>query len=564
MNIEYPTEWEGGKNVGEISERDTHYIVRISPPGTKPINKFFNFNKYGGKDIALVKAEAFRKKTLDDNNLTINQYRYIDEDTIQVKLIGGKIMITDAKYLPIINKYNMRTKKSKKNGDKFYVDCGNNKKGFTFAKRISGFKQAKYINGNSLDVRLCNLKGNKRENNDSQDDETESSEEIMSGIDMHFENILKNIDNAKHYQTEYGKGAEDLMFYKLFQYEKAKNIVEGKHGKMISTPIEYMDAHTKLLFECPKKHLCSVTLSNLNLGKWCAQCNLHIGELISKCAIEFLLQEQFTKIRPDWLKNEDGNNLEIDAYSAKLKLGLEYQGVQHQQYVYHFHRTREEFEKRKKHDELKKKLCEENDVTLIEVIYTTKENDICRNIYDKLIKLGFQIPEDRVAEFNINDIYKVDTKTEELRKIIEGRGGKLMEGEYLFLDSIITFMCDKGHLYTTKARYIVYGSWCATCGYVVDDDRKEKISLKLIERFKTEEGKKEKQLSHAKRSETMKERREEIRANITEKKCSKPDCTLTGQFQPVTNFCKKAGSADGYQSWCKTCTNLNKKKIRLV
>ena len=46
----------------------------------------------------------------------------------------------------------------------------------------------------------------------------------------------------------------------------------------------------------------------------------------------------FRKIRPDWIKNKEGNKLELDFYCEELKLAFEYQGIQHEQYHQFFHR----------------------------------------------------------------------------------------------------------------------------------------------------------------------------------------------------------------------------------
>jgi hypothetical protein len=598
-------------SIGNIENKKkikSGYRVIMSPPGEEDqYYQTFKFADYDNDEEAtLRKAEEFRYEQSELWGTTRNKLRYLDRDTIEVKLTQDKVMKTDAKFIDEVQKYTLETKAKQEDGKiRYYAVCDNKGHTFPFTNLICDFISIKYINADPLDLRLVNLKemrnldkaANKVNIDNSYEDKLPvfNTNDKMTLYNKHLckcaccTNILvqmnaDSFDNVKYnseiynilnpgsiklnnqiYKKPLAYDSEIRVRERIRLFLEFKKLVESKQGKVISNdPLSYIDAHEKIPIMCKNEHPFKCCLNNLQKGRWCPHCDLHTGELISKCAIEFLLQEQFIKIRPDWLKNESGNNLEIDAYCDKLKLGLEYQGIQHYKYVQHFHRTMENFEKRKRYDELKKKLCEENDVTLIEVPYTVQEKDICRNIYNKLIALGFQIPEDQVDKFNINDIYDVDTKTEELRKKIESRGGKLMEGQYLFLDSIITFMCDKGHLYTTKVKYVLYGSWCATCGYVVDDDRKNKISLKMIERFKTEEGKKEKQLSHAKRSETMKKQKEEIRANITHKKCTKPECELKGQLQPVDNFCKKAAAVDGYQSWCKTCTLLNKKKVRLV
>ncbi len=103
--------------------------------------------------------------------------------------------------------------------------------------------------------------------------------------------------------------------------------------------------------------------------------------------------EPFNKARPDFLKNpvtsgKNGNfNLEIDCYSPKLKLGVEYNGAQHYKFIPHFHKNKEAFRNQQYRDELKRRLCDDNNVTLIEVPYTVK--DIPTYLYNKLKPLGY-------------------------------------------------------------------------------------------------------------------------------------------------------------------------------
>lgn len=48
----------------------------------------------------------------------------------------------------------------------------------------------------------------------------------------------------------------------------------------------------------------------------------------------------------------------------------------------------------------------------------------------------------------------------------------------------------------------------------------------------------------------MAEQREQIRASITHK-----DCRHCNKNKEVSAFCKKSAAKDGYQSFCKDCTN---------
>lgn len=63
------------------------------------------------------------------------------------------------------------------------------------------------------------------------------------------------------------------------------------------------------------------------------------------------------------------DNLELDIYIENLKIGIEYQGIQHYEVVNHWGGA-EGLEKRKFNDMKKKSLCKKNGVTLIYFKYT--------------------------------------------------------------------------------------------------------------------------------------------------------------------------------------------------
>lgn len=117
------------------------------------------------------------------------------------------------------------------------------------------------------------------------------------------------------------------------------------------------------------------------------------GERICRKFLEDTLGEQFAKCRPDFLRNpvtsrdKAAHNLEIDCYSPKLKLGVEYNGEQHYKFIPHFHKNYEAFRLQQYRDELKRRMCSDNNVTLIEVPYTVK--NIPRYLFEKLEALGY-------------------------------------------------------------------------------------------------------------------------------------------------------------------------------
>lgn len=161
----YPTEWQGGKCCGYIGTHMTKtgntWMVRvIDRKGTgKTASKYFPFTE-STKDAQRKEAEQWQQQMSDEFDLTLNKYRYVDKDTIEVKLVNDsdQTIFTDAKHLPIVNRYNISTKEKKnKDNTKYYVMCREKKKSFTFAQLITDYKAVRYIDGNTLNLRLKNL-----------------------------------------------------------------------------------------------------------------------------------------------------------------------------------------------------------------------------------------------------------------------------------------------------------------------------------------------------------------------------------------------------------------------
>lgn len=116
------------------------------------------------------------------------------------------------------------------------------------------------------------------------------------------------------------------------------------------------------------------------------------GEAHARNLALIIFGKPFTKIRPDMLKNNvTGHNLELDLYNDELKLGIEYSGVQHYKFVPFFHKNYEHFLTQKYRDEIKRMLCQKNEIHLIEIPYTVKLKDMETFIRIEARKLGFEV-----------------------------------------------------------------------------------------------------------------------------------------------------------------------------
>lgn len=103
--------------------------------------------------------------------------------------------------------------------------------------------------------------------------------------------------------------------------------------------------------------------------------------------LESYFGKPFPSIRPKWLKNpETGFNLELDCYNPDFQLALEYNGANHENFVYHFHKTMDKFEAQQRRDHHKKNKCSELDIYLIIVPHTIPYPDLENHILSEIEK----------------------------------------------------------------------------------------------------------------------------------------------------------------------------------
>ena len=116
------------------------------------------------------------------------------------------------------------------------------------------------------------------------------------------------------------------------------------------------------------------------------------GEIECRRVLEKIFNKPFNKARPNFLNNPvtGGHfNLELDCYNDELQIAVEFNGQQHYKYVPYFHKNNEAFLNQKYRDDMKRRMCKDENIILIEVPYTVKLENIERFIKDELkIKLS--------------------------------------------------------------------------------------------------------------------------------------------------------------------------------
>lgn len=102
-------------------------------------------------------------------------------------------------------------------------------------------------------------------------------------------------------------------------------------------------------------------------------------EEVMRRTVSALCGRPFLKVRPEFLRNINTNRcLELDAYNEELKLGCEFNGIQHYKPLNPYHITEADFETQQHRDRLKAELCIRHGVRLIVVPYTVHKESIHR------------------------------------------------------------------------------------------------------------------------------------------------------------------------------------------
>ena len=144
----------------------------------------------------------------------------------------------------------------------------------------------------------------------------------------------------------------------------------------------------------PQNYLITTSHSNFSPKNHKSPPNESKGELECRRVLQNLFKRQFNKDRPDFLRNPvtGGNfNLELDCFDREMKLAVEYNGIQHYKYVPFFHNNKEAFLNQKYRDQMKRQMCKENGVTLIEVPHTVKVENIKDFLTKELRRVGYDL-----------------------------------------------------------------------------------------------------------------------------------------------------------------------------
>jgi hypothetical protein len=146
--------------------------------------------------------------------------------------------------------------------------------------------------------------------------------------------------------------------------EDAKQIALNRYRQCLST--KYKNNQLPLLWCCKESHLWQASLGNVKSGTWYSFCYKYKREQLCQEIVTKYLGLPSENHRPDFLKiPEHLKGLELDIYYSEYSFVIEVQGEQHEKFNKFFHRGNpNNFTKQQEQDQLKKELCEENQIAL--------------------------------------------------------------------------------------------------------------------------------------------------------------------------------------------------------
>jgi hypothetical protein len=213
-------------------------------------------------------------------------------------------------------------------------------------------------------------------------------------------------------------------------------------------------------------------------NSWCSTCSGSTSENICRHALEEITGYKFPKIS-NFSKTDSTRGFEIDCYNEELKVGVEYDGIQHLKYVPHFHGASDsgKFEAQQYRDENKTNICKQMGITLLRVDYTTPRNELRTHIH-ALIR-GLDLPIELVdpskfisdIEFN-NNVSKICSEKsseyiKQIMTIVNKKKAILHSTSCDSWKSPIEITCSKNHNFTTNLDRLFHNPprWCPDCAH---------------------------------------------------------------------------------------------------
>jgi hypothetical protein len=238
-------------------------------------------------------------------------------------------------------------------------------------------------------------------------------------------------------------------------------------------------------FECSKGHQFTNRFSHIkSRGQWCPTCNKSSkSEEIARTTFEQLFGPRFPKVRPKWLKNVRGYQMEIDGFCEELSIGFEYQGIQHfSKQIYGGN-----LDQRVEDDKRKADLCKEHGVFLFILTHEMKYEDFPAEIAKQATHFGIEMPANwKNIQVNIFEAYIRGDRIEELRLILGRKEIEVLSSKYLGSNEYVELRCVKcGNIWKAKGNAFFNSRKTAGCDKCArkHSGLLQKLSLEDLQNF---------------------------------------------------------------------------------
>ena len=269
------------------------------------------------------------------------------------------------------------------------------------------------------------------------------------------------------YATVQNKGAgcrtcryRKIREHHAFTLADVMEVVEQRGGKVISS--EYINSEMPLDFECSKGHFFTNRFSHIKRGQWCPTCNKGSkSEEIARTTFEQIFKLDFPKVRPKWLKNVRGFQMEIDGFCKELNIGFEYQGIQH----FSKQLFGGDLDKRIADDVRKAQLCSDNGVHLFILTHEMKYEEFPMQIAKQALAFGLDMPIGwESIDVDIYQAYIREDRIEELRQILGKRLIEVISPKYLGSNEYLELRCLRcRHIWKAKGNAFFNSRQTAGC-----------------------------------------------------------------------------------------------------
>jgi hypothetical protein len=232
-------------------------------------------------------------------------------------------------------------------------------------------------------------------------------------------------------------------------------------GECLSS--EYINGKSKYRWRCADGHEWEASAQKVRTETWCPICSGGIRENLCRTYLQALTGYPWVKARPKWLRNERGNQMELDGYCVELNSAFEHHGRQH------YHRTdflqqTHSLEQRKADDKRRRDLCRSHNIHLLEVPYTVPPAQLPEWLHTRLSKWFASEKLTPWKELDGSLTVVPDSNLKELQEIAATRGGRLLDQVYKGVHGKLSFRCAEGHEWNVIPMAIKRGHWCPKCG----------------------------------------------------------------------------------------------------